>query len=117
MRVEKEDTDYYVFLTEKEILEVGRKKKFPLGEFYPWLYSEIIDRLEKKVTKETLALTCTRNASTLREARDGICFELEKDGPTVRVYPPVLGSLFEKDFVVTRYNAESKIWIYLDRGS
>jgi hypothetical protein len=120
MRVVKEDTDYIIFLTREEIEKACTKSVTSLSgleKFYPWLYAEV----EGAKGLEILALCCTRNAFYLSgpNTHDNINFEFEEvEGfkekqPTVRIYTPTLASLLnERDYLVTRYNAESKIWIY-----
>lgn len=117
MRVEKEDTDYRIVLTEEEIKEACTRSVDSLSgleKFYPWLYAKV-EGLEKEVD-EVLALCCTgdvfygpNNPST----HDDIHFEYDEGQPTVRVYTPRLASLLQgEDYLVTRRNAESKIWIH-----
>lgn len=60
MRVEKEDTDYRIVLTEEEIKEACTRSVDSLSgleKFYPWLYAKV-EGLEKEVD-EVLALCCT----------------------------------------------------------
>jgi len=116
MRAVKEDQDYYVFLTREEILKLGtRSATWP--KYYPYMFSKVFDRLENKMTEEILAISCTRNAFILSDeekTHDNIYFELEEEGPTIKVYPPTLALVLERGYIVTRYNAEAKVWIQLD---
>jgi len=131
MRVVKEDTDYIIFLTREEIEKACRNEHRPsratilfLEGRNPWLYAKV----EGAKGLEILALCCTRDASHLSSdnpnTHDNINFEFEEEEgfkekkPTVRIYTPTLASLLnERDYLVTRYNWESKIWIYRDNSS
>jgi len=152
MKVEKRDTDYCVYLSREDIFKLCHRISFEenplLCGHYPSLCEEISIPNHKTDTKvlETLALTCTRDATVLSDehCRDDIYFRfievyycnkcrntflsdewrdvcpydntkmktIEK-GPDVRVYTPKLASLLhDRNYLVTRYNAESKIWIF-----
>ena len=119
MRAVKEDTDYRIFLTWEEIKKACTRSVTSLSElerFYPWLYAKVIG---SKVN-EVVALCCTIDAFYVGcnnpNTHDNIHFEFDEENqPTIRVYTPTLASLLhDKDHLVTRYSAESKIWIHRD---
>jgi hypothetical protein len=120
MRAVREDTDYYIFLKEEEIRRLCNKEPAPWGlKYYPHLYAQVVDSSKNKIIDEIAALCCTRDAFTLhnKKAHDNIYFEYEKEesgkeGPTIKVFTPVLAALLNKEFLVTRYNCEAKLWIY-----
>ena len=64
-----------------------------------------------------LEIKSTRDAVILHDSKthDDIRVDFDEFGPYVNVFTPRLFSLlYERDYLVTRYDAESRIWIYKD---
>jgi len=113
MRVVQEDTDYRIFLTEEEIKSLLKRNKPPFPPYNP-LTAKFTDN--RGETKE-LEIICTTDPFILNDEKthDNIFVDFDDLGPYVKVGILTLASLLDRrDYLVTRYNGESKILIHKD---
>ncbi|NOQ55936.1 MAG: hypothetical protein GQ477_03980 [Nanohaloarchaea archaeon] len=120
MRIEVEDTDYRIFLNDDEIRQLTDRTPtgIDLDIFPRYLPINETFKDNRGAIKE-LEITCTRDAVILNDinTHDDIYFNSDEFGPYVKVYTPKLASLlFGRDYLVTRYDAESKIWIHKENN-
>jgi len=114
MRVEQDDTDYYVFLTDADLKKICSRTKVPWSVFpqHPPISAKYRDNRDKMAEME---LAATNDQMILSDplSHDDIFCDFDKLGPVVRVFTNLLFDLFEgiSDHLVTRYRGEAKIWI------
>ncbi len=120
MKVEQIDTDYDVFLTERDLRQTCSRTSVPWSVFpqHPPVSAKYIDN--RGEAKE-LELEATNDYMILRDpqSHDDIFFDMDEFGPVVRVFTNLLMDLLEgeQDFLVTRYDGhEAKIWIRKDEA-
>jgi hypothetical protein len=115
MRVVQEDTDYRIFLTDKDIECLCNRKPTNKGiDIFPRYKPLNSDYRDTQGKNRTLQVVLTRNVLILNDERthDNIFVDFNEIRPIVVVYPPVLAPLFDGGYAVTRYNGESKIWLH-----
>jgi len=119
MRVEKEDTDYRIFLTGEDIIELNDRKPSGIGlDLFPGYHPLSAKFTDNNGYIKELEIVCTRDAFILSDVKthDNIFVDFDSLGPYVKVYAPRIASLlYGTDYLVTRYNAEARIWIHKDR--
>ena len=116
MRVELEDTDYRIFLSEENITELNDRKPSGIGlDIFPRYRPLSAKFTDNNGDIRELQIVSTRDAFILsdKNTHDNIFVDFDNLGPYVQVYAPRLASLlFGTDYLVTRYNAEARIWIH-----
>ncbi len=116
MKVEKEDTDYRIFLSQENIIELNDRKPSGVGlDLFPRYRPLSAKFTDNNGDIKELEIVCTRDAFILSDDKthDNIYVDFDKLGPYVKVFAPRLASLLcGTDYLVTRYNGEAKIWIH-----
>lgn len=118
MNVRKDNGgDYYI-----NISKAGAGKlKNPVGIHFPplrynWLESKVSS--DNRSVDEYLFLTCSNDSSVAFYPGQITLKKEDSDYPNdsiVRIFPLALDKLVsgEKKFLMTRYNIENKIWVFL----
>ena len=117
MKAEKSDGDYYIYLTESDIHRLSIGSIDSLGHYTGSYKPVFLDVTGDVQEPEEMMLMFSRRSDEIRgpKANDGIYFEREELGPTVKVYPPVIAPLLNGGHAVTRYDGyEKKIWFKRD---
>ena len=115
MKTEWSGMDYTVTLTTEDIntlLYYNNPDFRNPGAQLPELSTPVLGH----PSQEVLIFSCSRDPEIMSDRRthDQVYFERTEKGPIVKVTPEVLVSLSllgERDFWVTRYDWENKIWI------
>jgi len=118
MKVEKVDMDYYVYIPRKDAKQILNSSVHHRTFKYNWLEAKVIGK-ENEID-ETIGLTCS-NDCRIASARQQFTFDRGEDEEfpqdiNIRIFPSRLSNLIKGncDFLMTRYNLENKIWIYLE---